>query len=201
MLTTPSRMGQLLTWHPRAGSKLKTVAKLGAVVGYSDSSLIGIPLHRDHPDNQPFKAGSRLLRRALEEAGLGVCLQDFRAARRATAAYVPFFAFRVIEDIGLAFSKPGASEPAWDEMNAALGTSKAHWQPLTNARKIAAHQGPLAIPSPTSPTRNDLLALARSGIERWIGYLEAQASHELLTLEAVVKVRAKRATTVTGWTP
>jgi hypothetical protein len=87
-------------------------------------------------------------------------------------------------------------------MNVALGTTKAHWQPLTDARKVAAHQGPLVSPNPSTPNRNDLLGLARGGVEGWLMYLDTQPeSHEPPPIEAIATVTAKRATTVSGWTP
>jgi hypothetical protein len=195
-------LGPALDVTSESWVEMKTVAERAPVIGYSDPSLVGLPLHRDHPDNQPFKQGAALLWRALETPGLGVCLQDFRAAQRATTAYAPFFAFRVIEDIGLSFSKSGASEPAWERMNEALGTTKTHWQRLTKARQVAAHEGPLADQNPDTPDRNELLTLAHNGVERWLAYLEArEPSHGPPPISAIATVSGKRATNVSGWTP
>jgi hypothetical protein len=58
-------------------------------------------------------------------------LGDFYIARREVGPYSAFYAFRALEDVGFHFGVMKNDKPDWDVMNAALGTSKAKWGPLT----------------------------------------------------------------------
>jgi len=110
------------------------------VFGYADASLEAIPLRPDHPDNVPFRLAVRLMPLVQSVPGLGAAFADFRAARRQTGSYAAFFAFRVLEDVAYTFGDPENRARAWDAMNAAFGTTKEYWQPLTDAATAARHR-------------------------------------------------------------
>jgi len=107
------------------------------VFGYADSSLDFIPLVSGHLDNQPFVQAVGLLEPVGLEPGLGPAFADFRVARRQTGSYAAFYAFRTLEHVGYTFGVDRKGGPDWDVMNAALGTSKDYWRPLTKAGEAA----------------------------------------------------------------
>ncbi len=155
--------------------EIKRGGGLEMIVGYSEPSLEGEPLDRDHPDNQPFLDSTGLFNRVFETPGLGAVLADFRAARRSTANYSPIFAYRALE--GVATSISGITDPtrrnrAWEVMNNLFRTSREEdWDPLVRASEAARHGNPLAGENVTPERRDELLHIAKRGIDSWISHL------------------------------
>jgi hypothetical protein len=96
---------------------------------------------------------------------LQFALGDFYTARREVGPYSAFYAFRVLEDVGFHFGVTKNDKPDWDAMNAALGTSKAKWDPLTEAGTGARHLSGRKLTMLETIDRATLLCLAHEAVK------------------------------------
>jgi hypothetical protein len=91
---------------------------------------------------------------------------DFRAARREVGPYSAFYAYRVLEDIGIHFGATKEEKPDWPAMNAALVTDRGHWQTLIDAGIGACHLKASKLPTAVASDPGSRLRLARKAVER-----------------------------------
>jgi hypothetical protein len=127
-------------------------------------TLATAPLDSNHPDKIRLRTAATLARALHKYPALQLALADFYSARREVGPYSAFYAFRVLEDVGFHFGTKN-EKPDWDAMNAALGTSKTKWQPLTQAGTWARHLSHQGLPKVETNDRADLLKLAHEAIE------------------------------------
>jgi hypothetical protein len=118
------------------------------------------PLDSNHPDKLRLCEAAALTRALYDLPALQLALGDFHTARREVGPYSAFYAFRVLEDVGFHFGATKNDKPAWNGMNAALGTSKAKWDPLTDAGTWTRHLSDRSRPKLETIDRAALLRLA-----------------------------------------
>jgi len=138
------------------------------VSGYMHESQASAPLNPNHPDKDRFREAGNLVRSLVDSVALQLALADFYTARREVGPYGAFYAYRVLEDVGLHFGSTKGGHPDWDKMNSALGTSETKWDLLKNAGTLARHLGGLSKPV----ERGALVALAREAITLVVGKID-----------------------------
>jgi len=157
--------GIVLEVEPVTWLEVRDCVPTGVVSGYMHQTLATAPLDSNHPDKIRL-CGAAALRRALRELpALQFALGDFYTARREVGPYSAFYAFRMLEDVGFHFGVTKNDKPDWDAMNAALGTSKAKWDPLTEAGTCARHLSDRKLPKLETMDRAALLRLAHEAVE------------------------------------
>jgi hypothetical protein len=161
-LSFPS--GLVLEVEPVTWLEVRDCVPTGVVTGYMHESLATAPLDSKHPDQTRLR-GAAVLTCALHEfPALQFALGDFYTARREVGPYSAFYAFRVFENVGFHFGTKN-DKPDWDTMNAALGTVKAKWDPLTKAGTWARHLSNRKLPELENIDRAGLLSLAHEAVK------------------------------------
>src|SRR5689334_14193464 len=131
--------GLVLDVEPVSWLEVRDAEPRGSVSGYMHPSLAVAPLSPAHPDAQRIRSSATLAGVLDSRAALQMALADFHASRREVGPYVAFYAFRALEDVGFHFGATKDDHPKWDDMNRALGTTKATWDSLTDAGTAARH--------------------------------------------------------------
>jgi hypothetical protein len=163
--------GIVLEVEPVTWLEVRDCVPTGVVSGYMHQTLATAPLDSNHPDKIRL-CGAAAHTRALRELPvLQFALGDFYTARHEVGPYSAFYAFRVLEDVGFHFGATKNDKPDWDAMNAALGTSKAKWDPLTEAGTCARHLSGRKLPNLETMDRAALLRLAHEAVERTLNKL------------------------------
>jgi hypothetical protein len=138
--------------------------------GYMSPSLGGAPLSSADPQGVRLKSAAELVRKiggsGTMSMPLYMALADFHAARMETGPYAVFFAFRVLEDVGYAFGSVANDKPNWDAMNAAIGTTKAEWDKLTQAGIWARHLNDSKLISGAPLSKSEALQLAHTCLKK-----------------------------------
>lgn len=157
--------GIVLEVEPVTWLEVRDCVPRGVVSGYMHQTLATAPLDSNHPDKIRLCDAAALTRALRELPALQLALGDFYTARREFGPYSAFYAFRVLEDIGFHFGTTKNDKPDWDAMNAALGTSKAKWDSLTEAGTWARHLSDRGVPRVETIGRAALLRLAHEAVE------------------------------------
>lgn len=164
--------GLVLDVEPVTWLEIRDCEPKPTVTGYMHPSLASVSLEPRHPDNAALRQAADLVRNLGGNPSLDLALADFHAARREPGPYYAFYAFRTLEDVGYAFGTAKDDKPCWDAMNLALGTTKATWDPLTDAGTTARHLKPHEAAALASQ-RDQLLRLAHDALDRTITHLMA----------------------------
>jgi hypothetical protein len=157
--------GIVLEVEPVTWLEVRDCVPTGVVSGYMHQTLATAPLDSNHPDKIRLCGAAALTRVLRELPALQLALGDFYTARREGGPYSAFYAFRVLEDVGFHFGVTKNDKPDWDAMNAALGASKAKWDPLTEAGTSARHLTDRNLPKLETMDRPGLLRLAHEAVE------------------------------------
>ena len=157
--------GIVLEVEPVTWLEVRDCMPTGVVSGYMHQTLATAPLNSNHPDKIRLCGAASLTRALRDLPALQFALGDFYTARREIGPYSAFYAFRVLEDIGFHFGVTKNDKPDWDAMNAALGTSKVKWDPLTEAGTGARHLSGRKLTMLESIDRATLLCLAHEAVQ------------------------------------
>jgi hypothetical protein len=128
-------------------------------------TLAQVPLDSNHPDKLRLRKAAALVQALQKFPALQLAFGDFYTARREAGLYSAFYAFRVLEDVGFHFGVTKDDKPNWDTMNAALGTSKSKWQPLTDAGTWNRHLSERSLTKLETIDQAGLLRLAHEAVE------------------------------------
>ena len=157
--------GLVLEVEPVTWLEVRDCVPTGIVSGYMHETLATAPLDSNHPDKIRLCDAAALTCALRELPALQLAFGDFYTARREVGPYSVFYAFRVLEDVGFHFGATKNDKPDWDAMNAALGTAKAKWDPLTKAGTWARHLSDQGLPKFETIDRAGLLRLAHEAVE------------------------------------
>jgi hypothetical protein len=157
--------GIVLEVEPVTWLEVRDCVPTGVVSGYMHQTLAITPLDSNHPDKIRLCGAAALTQALCELPALQLALGDFYIARREVGPYSAFYAFRVLEDVGFHFGVTKNDKPDWNAMNAALRTSKAKWEPLTESGTWARHLSDRRLPKLETIYRAALLRLAHEAVE------------------------------------
>src|SRR5581483_11126436 len=100
-------IGIVLNVEPVTWLEVRGHVPRDVVSGYMHPTLPAAPLDSTHPDRARLKRAAALVRQLHSRPALQLALGDFYAARREPGPYSPFYAFRVLEDVGFHFGTTG----------------------------------------------------------------------------------------------
>lgn len=163
--------GLVLDVEPVTWLELRDSQSAVAVSGYMHPSLATAPLTPSSADAVRFRSSGTLAATLEPHAALLMAMADFHASRREVGPYAAFYAYRALEDVGFYFGATKDDHPKWDEMNRALGTTRAHWDLLTQAGTAARHLSAGKLPALVAADLGALRELAHEAISRALEHI------------------------------
>lgn len=163
--------------EPVSWLEVTDVKSTSITSGYMSPTQVRAPLKPGDPEGARLQEAAELVRRvglAPHFAfALFMALSDFHAASREAGPYAAFYAVRVLEDVGFAFGAVEGERPDWTSMNAALGTIRLEWKPLTDAGTRARHMNEEKLAAP-SLSKADALQLAHRALTLLLQYAKVR---------------------------